>query len=300
MFSGKSIRPLSLPSSLLVIAFTLTTVGSSQTSKDSNEVSGFLSDLKTEAVQLWHDAEVLKSFTRSARTWETHAAGVEEIKRHVNNAGQMVTKLGNAKANASSWQQQSVDRMTLLLKELASDTTATIEHPNQKPRLVHTSPYTEYVDANYEVASNLAEFISDHVDYGKSKAGRKSLPPNSKSQGASFFHVGRFKEMSFGQKTRPGRPRARTHCSPRCHARPRESPQRQPLHARAMTQPAPPFRSPFSVRRNRPAIQRARCGGRNRPDVIPHRPFFQVSCPHLSRAAALRINRGQRIVQRHI
>jgi hypothetical protein len=49
VFSGKSIGPLSLLSSLLVIALTLTTVGSTQTSKDSNEVSGFLSDVKTGA-----------------------------------------------------------------------------------------------------------------------------------------------------------------------------------------------------------------------------------------------------------
>lgn len=55
MFSGKSIGPLSLLSSLPVIAFTLTTVGSTQTSTDSNEVSGLLSDVKPEASS--HSAE---------------------------------------------------------------------------------------------------------------------------------------------------------------------------------------------------------------------------------------------------
>ena len=44
-----------------------------------------------------------------------------------------------------------------------------------KPRLVHTAPYTEYVDANYEVTSNLAELISDYVDYGKSKVRSEEL-----------------------------------------------------------------------------------------------------------------------------
>ena len=43
------------------------------------------------------------------------------------------------------------------------------------PRLVHTAPNTEYVDGNYEVTSNLAELISDYVDYGKSKARSEEL-----------------------------------------------------------------------------------------------------------------------------
>ena len=170
MSNHKSFRRSSLALSLLAFAFAVTTVCWAQTSKDSKEVSGLLSDVKTEAVQLRHDADEMKSFTHSTLTWQSHAAKVEEMKRHVNNAGELLTKLDNAKGAASPWQQQAIDRITPMLKELASNVTSTIEHLNQRPKLLHTGPYADYVSANYELASNLAELISDYVDYGKSKA----------------------------------------------------------------------------------------------------------------------------------
>jgi len=173
--TNKSFKSSSLALSLLATAFLATTVSWAQASKDSKEVSGLLSDVKAEAVQLRHDADELKMFTHVDRSWESHVAKVDEIKRHVNNAGALLTKLENAKSKASPWQQQAIDRVTPLLKELASNTTATIEQLNQKPKLLQTGPYADYADANYEVASNLAELISDYVDYGKSKAKSEEL-----------------------------------------------------------------------------------------------------------------------------
>jgi len=160
---------------LVVFAFSTATVCAAQASRDSKEVSALLSDVKTEAVQLRHDADEMKAFTHSTLTWESHARKVEEIKEHVNSAGKLLTKLDNAKKDASPWQQQAIDRITPLLKELASSVTATIDHLSQKPKLLHTAPYADYVAANYDLASNLAELISDYVDYGKAKARSEEL-----------------------------------------------------------------------------------------------------------------------------
>jgi hypothetical protein len=161
--------------SVLAIAAAAATASWAQTVRDSSEVSRFLSEVKTEAVQLRHDADELKSFTRSSLTWQSHAAKVEEIKAHINKAGELLTKLENTKGTASPWQQQAIERITPMLKELASNTESTIDHLNQRPKLLHTGPYKEYVDANYEVASSLEELISDYVDYGKSKARSEEL-----------------------------------------------------------------------------------------------------------------------------
>lgn len=157
---------------LLVAAFTFSTtaVCAAQTPRDSKEVSALLSDVKTEAVQLRHDADEMKSFAHSKLSWQSHAMKVEEIKKHVNNTGELLTKLENERGTASPWQQQATDRITPLVKELASSVTSTIEHLNQKPALLHTVPYVDYVTANYDLASNLSELISDYVDYGKAKA----------------------------------------------------------------------------------------------------------------------------------
>lgn len=171
----KLIRPASLALSLIALAFAMAPVCGAQASKDSKEASRLLSDVKSEAVQLRHDADELKAFTHSTLTWQSHSAKVDQIKEHVNNAGELVSKLDNARDEASPWQQQAIDRITPMLKELAANTTATIEHLNQRPQLLHTGPYADYVAANYEVASSLAELISDYVDYGKSKARSEDL-----------------------------------------------------------------------------------------------------------------------------
>ena len=150
--------------------FAAGTVCGAQTSKDSKEVSAILAEVKTEAIQLSHDADELKSYTHSTLSWQTHGARVEEMKRHVNMAGKLLSELGSIRASASAWQEQAIDRITPLLKELASNVTSTIEHLNQNPNRLQTAPYIDYVAANYDLASNVAELISDYVDYGKSKA----------------------------------------------------------------------------------------------------------------------------------
>ncbi len=175
MFNRKLVSQFSLGLSLVALAFATSTVYGAQTSKDSKEVSSILSDVKTEAIQLRHDADELKAFTHSTLSWESHAAKVDEIKRHVNNAGQSLSKLDSARGSASPWQQQAIDRISPLLKELASNVESTIEHLNQKPKLLRTGPYADYAAANYDLSSNLAELISDYVEYGKSKARSEEL-----------------------------------------------------------------------------------------------------------------------------
>ena len=170
MFNRKVVSQLSLVLFLVALAFATSTVCSAQASKDSKEVSAILTDVKTEAVELRHDAEELEMFTHSNHSWQSNTTKIGKIKEHVNNAGQLLSKLENTRPEASPWQEQAIDHITPLLKELASSVTSTIDYFNQRPALLRGGPYAEYADANYALASNLAELISDYVEYGKSKA----------------------------------------------------------------------------------------------------------------------------------
>lgn len=136
---------------------------------DSGEVTGLLSDVKTEATQLKYDTEDMRSFARSQLSWQSHASKLTQIKEHVNAAGQLLTKLHEAKASASPWQQQAIDRVTPLLQELAANTSTMIAHLNKNQNRIHTPPYTEYVAANAETANDLSDLISDYVEYGNVK-----------------------------------------------------------------------------------------------------------------------------------
>jgi hypothetical protein len=175
MSYGKVVSRITLGLFLGALGFVVSTAYGAQTSKDSKEVSAILAEVKTEAIQLSHDADELKLFTHSTLAWESHARKVEQIRDHVNNAGKSLSKLNNARENGSPWQQQAIDRISPLLKELAVNVTSTIEHLSQKPVLLQTGLYADYVAANYELASNLAELVSDYVDYGRSKAKSEEL-----------------------------------------------------------------------------------------------------------------------------
>jgi len=175
MLNRKFVSHVSLGLFLGALAFAASSVYGAQTSKDSSEVSGLLAEAKTEAAQLKVDAEEFRTFTRSQLNWKTHAAKVDEIKQHVNKSGELLAKLTNARQTASPWQQQAIDRIEPLLKDLAATVETTIDHLSKHPEHLQTGPYKGYVDANADLASKLAEVISDYVEYGKSKVKSEEL-----------------------------------------------------------------------------------------------------------------------------
>jgi len=156
---------------LAALVWMLPAVQAAETStRDSEEVSGLLSQAKTHAVQMKEDAHTMESFARSKVSWQAHSRKISEIREHVNKLGEVVGQLNEARETASPWQQQAIDRITPLLKEVASNTESAIDHLNNNPGRVHTSPYTDYVVANYDLTTELAALVGNFVDYGKTKA----------------------------------------------------------------------------------------------------------------------------------
>jgi hypothetical protein len=137
---------------------------------DSEEVTKLLSDSKAEAAELYRDAGEMKTFTASKLSWETHAKKLDEIRTHVNKCGELVQKLNTMKEQGSPWQQHAIERITPLLSELASNTTATIEHLNNNRGKLQFPPYPDYLTTNSDLAGSLSELVADYVNYGKTKA----------------------------------------------------------------------------------------------------------------------------------
>lgn len=137
---------------------------------DSEQFLKLLSDAKTEALALQQDAAELNTFTKSSASWQSYANKLAQIKTDVNKVGGIVEELNNLRIIASPWQQIAIDRVTPSLKELVSNTQLTIAQLNNNPSRVHMSPYTDYVAAHYELASELASMIGNFVEYGKTKA----------------------------------------------------------------------------------------------------------------------------------
>lgn len=137
--------------------------------RDSPEISRLLADTKAEAVELRNDSADLDAFTRSDLTWARYADKLEMIKDHINKAGKLLAKLQAAEAEGSPWQQVAIQRIAPLLRELADNTSATINHLNENRARIHFSSFEEYVKDNHELAIDLEILIRDLVKYGETK-----------------------------------------------------------------------------------------------------------------------------------
>ncbi|HZP64632.1 MAG TPA: hypothetical protein VFB28_14555 [Terriglobales bacterium] len=144
--------------------------------KDENpQVASLLKQARDEAVKLSRDADDMESLTRSEVSWESHAAMLERIKEHVNDLGKLAEKMETERGSASPWQQQAIDRMIPLMKDLASNTTAAIDHINQNKLRPTAGDYPEYLKENAETAHELSTMISDFVAYGQARAKLEKL-----------------------------------------------------------------------------------------------------------------------------
>lgn len=146
-----------------------------QGAKDSEEINGLLADAQTESGMLKVDTAELETFTRSNLNWKTFASKLDQIKDHVNKVGELTAKLNSTRESGSAWQQDAIDHINPLLRDLASSVTAAINHLSEHQSLVHSTHYREYVQTTHQQASNLAGLIADYVDYGKSKDKMEAL-----------------------------------------------------------------------------------------------------------------------------
>jgi N-acyl-D-aspartate/D-glutamate deacylase len=137
--------------------------------QDSDQINRLLADAKTQAYELSVDAFRMETFTRSPSHWQNHLVVVEHMKEHVNAAGKTLAKLEEVRGTASPWQAIAIDRIKPVLKEIAANTTAVINYLNKHPKRLHTAEYKDYLEANADYSSKLAELVANFVDYGNAK-----------------------------------------------------------------------------------------------------------------------------------
>lgn len=160
----------SLAAAVLLVAGCLMvpTLASAAPADDSPQITKLLADARAEAAELRADSADLESMTKSKVSWESHAAKVEMIKEHVNKTAKLLTSMKDA-SGGSAWQQTAVQRIEPLLKELAANTEATINHLNANHARVHMPAFRDYAKANFELASDLESLIRKFADYSEAK-----------------------------------------------------------------------------------------------------------------------------------
>ena len=139
-------------------------------SEENAEISRLLQEARDHAAVLSRDADEMEAMTRSDVSWETHASMLETMKEHVNDLARVTQELQGKRSMASPWQQQAIDRMMPLLKELAANTTAAINHLKDHNVRPVAGSYPEYLKQNAETAHALADMVSSFVRYDETRA----------------------------------------------------------------------------------------------------------------------------------
>lgn len=142
---------------------------------DSPAMTHLLTQARSESAQLATEATTMESYSRSVSAWEGHASQLSLIREHINALGNTLQQMSDRRDEASPWQQQAVDRIVPLAKELASSLEATINHLNDNKARLEMPPYRDYLQANAEMATYISDLIRDYVAYGRSKAKYEQL-----------------------------------------------------------------------------------------------------------------------------
>ena len=135
--------------------------------EESDQLAQLLGEARNEAGELARDADETESLVRNDVSWQTHAAMLDSVKEHVNNMGRIIDKLTATRSSGSELQEQAVDRILPLLKELAANTTAAINYLNQNKARPIGEPYTQYLKENADTAHQLASTVSSLFEYEK-------------------------------------------------------------------------------------------------------------------------------------
>lgn len=141
-----------------------------ETTDENPEITRALADAREKAAVLSRDADEMESLTRSDVSWQTHASMLETMKEDVNEMGKIVQKLEASRDSASPWQRQAIDRMVPLMKDLAANTSAAINHLNQERSRPMSGEYADYLRQNAQTSRELSDMISSFVQYDQTRA----------------------------------------------------------------------------------------------------------------------------------
>ena len=162
-------KPLALRALIALLIFQLP-VQAYPASEPNQPLTQLLSDASDEALELADDAYETKALILNDENWVTHVLMLARIKGHVDNMALIIEKLSKAQKSGSELQEQAVEQMLPLVKELSANTDAAINYLNQNKTRPISETYTQYLQKNAETARQLSSIISSLLEYQKSMA----------------------------------------------------------------------------------------------------------------------------------
>jgi hypothetical protein len=155
------------------------------TRPENQQLTELLSDASNEALELANDAADMQLLIANDKNWVTHALKLASVKAHVDNMALIIDKLTKAQKSGCELQEQAVQQMLPLVKELSANTTAAINYLNRNKTRPISDSYTQYVNKNAETARQLSSIIMSLLEYQKGMADIDKLRSKLVASGAS-------------------------------------------------------------------------------------------------------------------
>lgn len=162
----------------LVLCLTCTlipNVSFAQAASDNPSVTAQLNQARTIVAKIKKDAGTLQSFARGKLDWQSHSVVSQQIKADVNKLQENMRGLQSHRTEASPWQQDTIDRITGLANDLATNMNNAINQLNKSKSTPTAPPYPEYLDANYQIVSDLQAAINSTIDFEQTKGKMDAL-----------------------------------------------------------------------------------------------------------------------------
>ncbi|HTR65441.1 MAG TPA: hypothetical protein VMH85_06690 [Terriglobales bacterium] len=134
-------------------------------SPQSTEVHNQLKDFRNQAFALRKEASTLKSYTRGRLNWLSHADRLNNMREHVNELGQRLQALEQAKVVGTGSHQMAIENARPHLAATARQLTEAIELLNESHGRLQMLPYTETVSDLYEHTHSLYQTVDTILDY---------------------------------------------------------------------------------------------------------------------------------------
>jgi hypothetical protein len=155
------------------------------TRPESQQLTDLLSDASNEALELASDAAEMQSLISNDTNWVTHELMLAKVKERVDNMALIIEKLSKAQKSGSELQEQAVEQMLPLVKELSANTTAAINYLKRNKVRPISDSYTQYLNKNAETARQLSSIITSLLEYQKSMADIEKLRSRLVASGGS-------------------------------------------------------------------------------------------------------------------
>lgn len=129
----------------------------------ADEASRLLKQIQKNAVELSQNGATLTTFTRSGISSRTHGIYLNAVKNQINETGKDLARLEQIKADTAPWQQEAINQLTPIAREVASNTEAAINQLNDNSRRLFAPAYTESLQAIADNSSELKNRVNDFL-----------------------------------------------------------------------------------------------------------------------------------------